>query len=151
MRFSTSTHNEYGQLTKNPDKVRNLNERLETKVAAHANDIAMVKTDLQAESDTLIISYGVTTRAVEEAITVARMQGRLVSSLVVYSLWPIPEQAIKNALVGIRRVIVPELNLGQYIREVERLVKDGVEVVGVHRVDGELISPDEILTQGGLR
>jgi len=48
-------------------------------------------------------------------------------------------------------VIVPELNLGQYRLEVERLVPDGVNVMGINQVDGELISPEEILDQGGLR
>ena len=48
------------------------------------------------------------------------------------------------ALEGIDRVVVAELNLGQYRREIERLA-GGREVVGVHRVDGELISPDELL------
>jgi 2-oxoglutarate ferredoxin oxidoreductase subunit alpha len=150
LRFTTSTHDEYGQLTKSPDKVRKLNERLAAKVDAHVDEISLVKADLQRGAETLIISYGVTTLAVEQAIRTARESGRLVSSLTVYSLWPVPEREIKAALVGIRRVIVPELNLGQYSLEVERLAPDGVEVTGVHRVDGELISPDEILAQGGL-
>ena len=42
-------------------------------------------------------------------------------------------------------VIVAELNLGQYRREIERLTSDAQTVIGVHRVDGELITPDEIL------
>ena len=56
----------------------------------------------------------------------------------------VPETALATALDGVRRVVVAELNLGQYRREVERLAGDR-EVVGVHRVDGELISPDELL------
>ncbi len=150
LRFTTSTHDEHGQLTKNPEKVRKLNERLAAKVEAHLDEIAMVKADLQPGAETLVISYGVTTRAVEEAVHTAREKGRLVSSLTVYSLWPVPEKEIRAALAGIRKVIVPELNLGQYRLEVERLVPDGVEVMGINRVDGELISPEEILDQGGL-
>jgi 2-oxoglutarate ferredoxin oxidoreductase subunit alpha len=50
-----------------------------------------------------------------------------------------------------KRVVVAELNLGQYRREIERLARDGQEVIGVHRVDGELISPADILEQGGVR
>jgi len=151
LRFTTSTHDEHGQLTKNPEKVRRLNERLAAKVEAHLDEIVMVKADLQAGAATLVISYGVTTRAVEEAVHTARERGRLVSSLTIYSLWPVPEKEIKAALTNIRKVIVPELNLGQYRLEVERLVPDGVNVMGINRVDGELISPEEILDQGGLR
>jgi 2-oxoglutarate ferredoxin oxidoreductase subunit alpha len=43
-----------------------------------------------------------------------------------------------------RRVVVPELNLGQYRREIDRLVS-GHEIIGVNRVDGKLITPDQII------
>jgi len=151
LRFTTSTHDEHGQLTKTLDKVRSLNERLAAKVVAHVDEISMVKADLQSGADALIVSYGVTTRAAEEAIDLARKAGKLASSLIIYSLWPVPEREIKAALRGIRKVIVPELNLGQYSLEVERLAPDGVVVRGIHRVDGALISPEQILEEGGLQ
>ncbi|HSB64961.1 MAG TPA: hypothetical protein VLD65_00190 [Anaerolineales bacterium] len=149
LRFTTSTHDERGQLTKSPEKVRQLNERFALKVQAHLDEISMVKADLQVGADTLVVSYGVTSRAVEEALEIARHDGQRLSSLTVFSLWPVPEKEIRAALRGIRKVIVPELNLGQYSLELERLASDEVEVVGIHRVDGELISPQEILAQGG--
>ena len=151
LRFTTSTHDEYGQLTKSPEKVHKLNERLAAKVEMHSDEIAMVKTDMQPGAETLIISYGVTTKAVEEAILAAREMGRRVSSVTIHSLWPVPEKEIKAALSGVSKVIVPELNLGQYSLEVERLAPDGIEVVGIYKVDGEMISPNEILEQGGLK
>jgi 2-oxoglutarate ferredoxin oxidoreductase subunit alpha len=145
MRLTTSTHDERGYLTKDPAKVRSLNERLAAKIEACRDEIELVKTDLQEGATTLVVSYGVTARSVVEAVGQARAQGRAVSALTVYSLWPVPELAIAGALDGIARVIVPELNLGQYRREIERLVRSDVEVVGINRVDGELISPEEIL------
>jgi 2-oxoglutarate ferredoxin oxidoreductase subunit alpha len=54
-------------------------------------------------------------------------------------------------MAGMKRIIIAELNLGQYRREIERLAQANQEVVGIHRVDGELITPAEILEQGGLR
>ncbi len=150
LRFTTSTHDEFGQLTKNPAKVRQLNERLASKVEAHVDEISLVKADLMEGADTLIIGYGVTSLAVAEAVQAARRDGRSVSSLTLLSLWPVPEQEIKAGMNGMVKVIVPELNLGQYRLEVERLAPEGVQVLGVNRVDGELISPQEILQQGGL-
>jgi 2-oxoglutarate/2-oxoacid ferredoxin oxidoreductase subunit alpha len=151
LRFTTSTHDEHGQLTKTPLKVRKLNERLSAKVEMHLDETSMVKADLQPGAETLIVSYGVTSRAVTEAVYAAREMGQPVSSLIIHSLWPVPEKEIKQALEGIRKVIVPELNLGQYRLEVERIAREEVRVIGISRVDGELISPEEILVQGGLR
>jgi len=150
LRFTTSTHDEHGQLTKAPEKVGQLNERLFHKVEAHRDEISMVRADLQTEAETLVVSYGVTALAVEEAVWQVRQAGGRVSSLTVYSLWPVPQAEIRTSLQGIRRVIVPELNMGQYSLEVERLAPDDIEVTGIHRVDGELISPDQIIAQGGL-
>lgn len=150
LRFTTSTHDERGQLTKSPEKVRKLNERLAGKVEQHTDEISMVRADMQSGADTLVISYGVTTLAVEEAIQTVRVGGRPISSLTIHSLWPIPEKELTSALRGVRKVIIPELNLGQYRHTVEKFVTGGVEVIGINRVDGELVSPQEIILQGGL-
>ena len=151
LRFTTSTHDERGQITKSSEKVRKLNEHLAAKVEMHLDEIALIRADLQPGAEILIISYGVTTISAEEAVVAAREKGMLVSSLTILSLWPVPEKEIKAALSGVRKVIIPELNLGQYSLEVERLIPDGIEVVGIYKVDGELISPEEIIMKGGLR
>lgn len=201
LRFTTSTHDEYGFLTKNPAKVERLNRHLIEKIEAYRNEIEMVRADVQAGAETLLVSYGITAQAMDEAVREARASGHHVSALTLLSLWPLPVAAIEAALAspqstpvgekgladevfpahqasqlspaegrhagaqvplttsrrgrpvkgGIRRVVVAELNDGQLRREIERLVCDGVEVAGVHRLDGELITPQQILHKGGLR
>ena len=66
------------------------------------------------------------------------------SSLVVQSLWPIPETALRDALESVERIVVPELNMGLYGREIER-ISGGREIIGVNRIDGGLITIDEIM------
>lgn len=80
----------------------------------------------------------------EEAVLEARGKGLAVSAMTIQSLWPVPETAIRAALPGIERVVVAELNLGEYRREVERIVCDRA-VVGINRVDGELIAPEQFI------
>jgi 2-oxoglutarate ferredoxin oxidoreductase subunit alpha len=94
-----------------------------------------------------VVSYGITALAAREAIALARDAGRPVSGLIVQSLWPVPMRELRSAMRGVARVVVPELNLGQYRLELERLVPDDVQVVGIHRVDGELITPLQILAE----
>ncbi len=144
VRFTGSSHDERAYLSKNPRDVGALNAHLAAKIEAHADEISLVKIDLQEGAETLLISYGITARSVEEAAPRARAAGKRVSVLTVYSLWPVPESAILASIPGIRRVIVAELNLGQYRREIERLLGQQIELIGVNRVDGELITPDEI-------
>jgi 2-oxoglutarate ferredoxin oxidoreductase subunit alpha len=147
VRFTGSSHDEHGSLIKDPTTVGRLNHHLADKIDAHADEIALVKTDVQPGAERLVISYGITARSAEEAVELARRRGQALSGLTLLTLWPVPESALRAAMASVRRVVVAELNLGQYRREIERLAPDSVAVVGVHRVDGELIAPEEILTQ----
>jgi 2-oxoglutarate ferredoxin oxidoreductase subunit alpha len=144
VRFTGSTHDERALITKAPAKVAQLNEHLRAKIEDHADEIELVVKDLQPGATTLLISYGITAGAMREAVAQLRAAGRAVSALTVQSLWPVPERAIRQSLAGITRIVVAELNHGQYRREIERLAP-GLEVVGLNRVDGELIAPESFM------
>ena len=145
VRFTGSSHDARGYLTKAPGAVGQLNMHLAEKIEAHLDEIALFEHDVQPGAETLVISYGIAANSARQAVQMARIQGQGVSLLTIYSLWPVPEQAIRQALEGVRRVVVVELNLGQYRREIERVVCGQAAVSGVHRVDGDLIAPAEIL------
>jgi 2-oxoglutarate ferredoxin oxidoreductase subunit alpha len=144
LRFTGSTHDERAILTKDPATVERLNRHLCAKIEAHRAELEFVTTDLEAGAQTLFLSYGITAGAMREAVARARGEGCKVSALTVHSLWPVPEGAIRAAARGVERVVVAELNQGQYRREIERIA-NGHEVTGLERVDGELIAPDEFL------
>jgi len=144
IRFTGSSHNEDAVITKHAATIGALNEHLAAKIDDHLHEIESVDLDPQVGATTLIVAYGVTAGAARQAVRQARRDGRKVSSLVVHSVWPVPEREIKSALDGVSRVVVPELNLGQYRREIERLAH-GRQVVGVNRVDGKLITPDQVI------
>jgi 2-oxoglutarate ferredoxin oxidoreductase subunit alpha len=152
-RFTTSSHDEHGFLTKDPEKVARLNDHLRLKILNHRHEMAFGIPDLQEEADTLLISFGTTARAMREAADRARSQGRAVSALTLHTLWPVPEGMIRQAVRGHERIIVAELNHGQYLREIERLIyRDAArrrtlppEIIPLNRVDGELIMPEQFL------
>ncbi len=150
IRFTTSMHDERGIITKKPSNVNKTSRHLYEKVEAHRSELELTRADAEAGAASLVVSYGVTARSTQEAVTRARAAGKRVSTLTVHSLWPLPEQSLRTAMAGIRRVVVPELNMGQYRLEVERIawsLDPRPEVVGVQRVDGELITPQEIEDQ----
>jgi 2-oxoglutarate/2-oxoacid ferredoxin oxidoreductase subunit alpha len=144
VRFTGSTHNQDAYLTKDPPTIEALNRHLIAKIEDHRDEIEIVDADLQAGATTLIVGYGVTGAAVRAAVKAGRAAGQQMSSVVVQSLWPIPQTALAAAMVGVDRVVVPELNHGLYRREIERIAGDRT-VVGVEKIDGSLIDPDEIL------
>ncbi len=143
-RFTGSTHDEGAYITKNAAKVGALNEHLIAKIEAHRDEIEMVDADLVPGANTIVVSYGVTAGVARAAVARLRNEGTAVSSLVVQSLWPIPETALNGAFGGVERIVVPELNMGLYRREIERIA-EGREVVGVNRIDGGLITVDAIM------
>ena len=149
-RYTTSTHDKTAYLTTKPEVIQEMINHYAAKIDEAADDIALVKEDFQGGADTLIISYGIISRSAAVATKRARERGSKVSSLVLQTLWPVPEKAIKSAMNGIRKVIVPEMNMGQYRLEIERLAPTGVEVIGVDKMNTSLVSPTEIERTGGL-
>ncbi len=158
VRFTGSSHDEHGMLTKDSIKVGRLNEHLLRKIEDHRDEIELVGADLQPGARTLLIAYGITARAMTEAVNFHRgRSGSALSALTIQSLWPVPAQAILAALQDgegrstVERVVVAEMNHGQYRQEVERIIYGWAaegrrvppKVTGVTRTDGELITPGQ--------
>ena len=76
----------------------------------------------------------------------AREQGVKAGLFRPITLYPLPEKQIAAAAARAKKIVVPEMNLGQYRLEVERIVGKSVPVIGVHRVNGEPIAPSLILS-----
>jgi 2-oxoglutarate ferredoxin oxidoreductase subunit alpha len=144
VRFTTSMHDEHAYLTKDLAKVDRKCRHLEYKINAAVEDVTIVEKELHREARTLVISYGVTARSARDALWMAKKDGNVFSSLIIKTLYPVPEPVIREALEDVDVVVVPELNLGQYVREIQPLAPEK-EIIPINRVDGEIISPEMIL------
>jgi 2-oxoglutarate ferredoxin oxidoreductase subunit alpha len=84
------------------------------------------------------MSYGITSRVVVRAAELAREQGLKVGTLRLKTIWPFPEHLIDQLLASkkVRGVVMPELNLGQLVLEVERVVRGRAKVVRVTHAGG---------------
>jgi 2-oxoglutarate ferredoxin oxidoreductase subunit alpha len=149
-RYTTSTHGKDGFLTTRPEIIQEMIDHYAAKIEHAVDDVTLVKEDFDPGADTLIVSYGIVSRSVAVAAREARARGRRVSSLVLQTLWPVPKKRIRSAMAGAKKIVVPEMNTGQYLLEIERLAAPEIEVVGVGKMDTTLISPGEILKRGGL-
>lgn len=137
-------HDERGYPTERPDEINPWLERIFRKIQRNLSDILLYEEDGVEGARTLVIAYGATARSARHAVKIARQQGRKVGFLQLKTIWPFPEEVVELAARRARRVIIPELNLGQLALEVERVVgRDRVR--RVNRADGEMIEPSEIL------
>ena len=151
VRYTTSTHDEYGNLLTTPEKIQIMMEHLDKKISEekikkyfpHA-----VKFDNQDGAEILVISYGITARSAIEAVELAREQGLKVSHLIINLLWPVPENEIEKATIGIKTIIFPEMNNGQYVLEIERIIdKSKVKIIRINQMNTTLINPKKILDE----
>lgn len=145
---TASTHDEYGvRFTQDAAVHRRIVQALNAKINNHADDIIEVENYRVDDCDTGIVSFGCTSRAVYEAIESAEAKGFNVGHVRLKTIWPFPDKEVKRLSENARRIIVPEMNLGQICREVQR-VSCGSKVVPLNKIGGgELITPEEILAK----
>ena len=123
-----------------------LHERLMKKIEDNVNDIVKYEEDRLDDADTAIICFGGTARSVSTAIDIARSEGYKVGMFRVITVWPSPEKQIKALGEKVKRVIVVEHNYGQYLLEVQRIIKNNdckIDFLG--KIDGTVITPEEVL------
>ena len=143
VRQTSSTHWPDGYITTDPAVIEQTQTRLYRKISNAVGRFSYYEEDPAPSADTLLICYGVTARAARVAVRQARKAGRAVSLLILKTLWPVPVQLIKQKAEGIARIVVPEMNLGQYVLEIERVLP-GKQVTFKGRMNGGLITPQEI-------
>ena len=99
------------------------------------------------DAEFVIISFGVVSRSARFAINQLRNRGIRAGMLRPITLWPFPAQRVAEVAKNARVVIVPEMNLGQMIGEVERAVCGACPTRSILRVDGEPITPQQIIDE----
>jgi 2-oxoglutarate ferredoxin oxidoreductase subunit alpha len=75
----------------------------------------------------------------------ARKKGLAVGLLKLKILWPFMRRTVTKYLESSKKVLVPEMNMGQISREVKRINQGKTEVFTLNKVDGTVITPTEIL------
>jgi len=144
VRQTSSTHGVNGYITTDPAEIAMMQQRLKEKIEGAICDFTIYDQILTPDADTLIITYGITARAAKVAVERLTAQGRPASLLVLKTLWPVPEDFIRSTAAAYKRVVVAEMNLGQYVREIQRLLPDK-EIAFAGGMNGELIKPGQIM------
>jgi 2-oxoglutarate ferredoxin oxidoreductase subunit alpha len=140
-------HDLRGFPTQRSDEIEAFMSRLFRKITQGFHEIQMTKSFLVDDAEIAVIAYGSVARSARQAVSEAREQGIKVGLLQLITLFPFPRRSVENVLRQSRAVLVPEMNMGQISREVKRVNQFACQVEKYNRIDGELITPDEIYRQ----
>jgi len=139
------THDERGYPAMNTVAQDKLIGRLREKVLRAADRLTMVEEEAIEGAEVIVISYGITSRVAQKAIEMARERGVKVGKCRLIGVWPFPEKHIRK-LAGIAKaLVVPEINCGQMVREVERAAAGAARVASVTHSGGGVHRPEDIL------
>ncbi len=143
-RLTASTHDRTGILRHTTDEALANTTRLQEKIIKNLPEFTFCEFD-EEESDTIIVSFGITSLAARRAVRTLRKNGFSVSHLVAKTLFPIPSMYI-DTVRNYRRVVVTEENLNGQFRQILFGVSGREGVTGVNAV-GRMITPEEIIEE----
>ena len=138
-------HDERGFPKDRPEVVDALLRRLLRKLEVTREDIDRFEVIGTDDAEVLVVAYGSVARSARAALREARAAGQKVGLFRPLTIWPFPEAHLEKLARGCRAIVVAEMNAGQIVLEVERVVRGCCPVYRVNRLDGEPIAPEEIL------
>lgn len=138
-------HDESGFPTGDRAVAARLLQRLHDKVAYRQAEITFTEAQSLDDAEVAVFAYGSPARAAERAVKEARARGIKAGLLKSMTLWPFPAAAVRQLASRVRAIVVPEMNLGQLVGEVERAAAGAAVVRPLSRLAGELFTPADIL------
>ena len=140
-------HDESGFPVNSNEIAGKLINRLLDKVEKNVDDICRIEEYAMDDAETAVVCFGGTARAVMDAVSAARAAGRKVGMFRPITVWPFPEKQLKARLPQLKRILMVEHNHGQMLQEVQKAAAGALPVDFLGRVDGTVISPDDILAK----
>jgi len=139
------THDEHGYpQTSSSEAQQKLVKRLCDKIRKNADKIIRVEEVMLDDADVVVVAYGIVARAALSAVRKARENGIKAGLLRPITLWPFPESYVAKIAKQAKAIVVPEMNCGQLVREVERAAKE-TPVAFLSKLGEEPHTPMEIL------
>jgi len=137
-------HDMWGFPSNDPKVAYDLLHHLVDKLENSADSIARYKEYFTDDAEVLLISYGCSARSAFHMVEERRNRGGKLGLLELQTLWPFPQETVREKCEGRRQVVVVEMNMGQVCQEVSKAVSKPEKVFLANRFDGVLISPADI-------
>ena len=139
------THDERGYPAMNAEANQWNVSRIMDKINANRDKIIQVEKGKLRGAQVVVVSYGISARTSLWPIEQARKEGIKVGYLRLVTVWPFPDEMIRKLAEKVDAFIVPEINMGQICREVERCAHGKAKVIGVNKPGGDILDPEDVL------
>ncbi len=139
------THDERGYPAMTAEAQDKLARRLVDKIEKNKADIIELEEDGMRGAEVVICTYGISARVSRIAVEQAKGEGIRVGMLRLITVWPFPDERIRDIARGVKAFVVPEINYGQIALEVERCACGMAKVVLVPHMGGGVHAPELIL------
>jgi len=140
------THDERGYPMMNVPAQDKLIRRLARKIKGAEEQLTFTDEANLEDAEVVVVSYGITSRVAQKAIDEARARGKKVGRCRLIGVWPFPDKHLRAiAARGVKAFVVPEINLGQIAREVERATGKMADTIPVTHAGGGVHDPELIL------
>jgi len=139
------THDEYGYPGMDAETQERLITRLVEKIRKNKGDIIQLEEEGLEDVEVVVCSYGISARTALWPVELARREGIRVGTLRLITVWPFPEERIRQLAGRVKAFVVPEINFGQIALEVERCAAGQAEVILVRHAGGDIHDPQKVL------
>ncbi len=137
-------HDETGFPSNSPQNADKMLRRIMNKISDNLDDILEFDEYLTEDADLIILSYGSTARTARSAVNRLREDGVKAGLFRPVTIWPFPEKRVRELADTCKGILVAEMNLGQLVLEVQRVVEGRVPVSHIGRANGEVLTPSEL-------
>ncbi|RJP23254.1 MAG: 2-oxoacid:acceptor oxidoreductase subunit alpha [Candidatus Abyssobacteria bacterium SURF_5] len=139
------THDERGYPVMDDATQKQMIERLVNKIKNNADKIIRYETAALDDAEVAVVAYGISARSARRAVCEARAKGMRAGLLKLNTVWPFPEKAIEDLAGRVKAMIMPEINMGQMVLELERCARGKCDVRLVPHAGGSILSPRTIV------
>ena len=146
-RFHTTglTHDERGYPIMSAECQEQNVRRLVDKIRKNADQIVRFEEENVDDADVVLVTYGITARVAQMAMEISRERGLKVGMMRLIVVWPFPEKRIKELSGKVKAFVVPEINFGQMVLEVQRCAEGRAPTVLVDHAGGGVHDPEAIV------
>lgn len=140
-------HDETGFPSNSPQNADVMLRRIMDKITNNLDDILDYDEYRMEDADFVILSYGSTARTARSAVNKLREEGIKAGLFRPITIWPFPEERVKHLAAGVKGILVAEMNLGQLVLEVQRVVEGRTPVYHIGRANGDVLAPSELVAR----